>query len=591
MIKQELHSIKIVWFAAKKTVICKIIQSIVSSLLIPLNLYLVQRLLNSVEQYIYGTVGLRTVLLFLVFLMGTVLLIANTGFLDNILKISIQRSLNEKLGADIVRKFVNIEYGCFEDKEVADTLNRMGAEPQTKILNIFYDTINAAAYWVSILGTALIFMQVSVWFSIAFLILLMLMIFFDYHAMKIMNTLFNEQSEDERRLEDLSELLESKHSLLELKIFMAADYILGKWKKLNKKVLDERVKMTVRSQKYYAVSTLLFILWAAFLIFSLILGISNQTVNVGIFVALIGTIGTVLELSQSLSRLFLSISKQSLEILHYDTFMDLAEEVNVEYAGEMDYQNPHIVFDDVCFAYPKTENRVLNHFSMEILPSQKVAFVGANGAGKSTIIKLLCRLYRPDSGRITINGVDINCLSREQIGKMISVVFQDYVSYALTLRENVAFGDISKKNDDTALEHAMQEGMAQPILQKLKDGLNSSLGKLEETGVDLSGGEWQRIAIARACLADSGLVILDEPTAALDPVAESEMYESFSSMLKNRGCVMISHRLGSAKMADKIYVLDKGTVAECGTHSELMEKKGLYESMFQSQSSWYQINP
>jgi len=236
----------------------------------------------------------------------------------------------------------------------------------------------------------------------------------------------------------------------------------------------------------------------------------------------------------------------------------------------------------VVFTYPKTEAKILNGVSFEVKEGERVALVGENGAGKSTIIKLLCRLYKPDSGRILINGMDIQMVDAAALRRVFSVVFQDFCKYTMTLRENIAFGDLTKLNDDNALHDALKMGLANGIAE-----LDTPLGKLEEDGVDISGGQWQRIAVARACLPDSAFVILDEPTASLDPVAESNMYHSFAEVLKNRGCIMISHRLASARMADKIVVLSDGIVIETGGHEDLMSASGLYARMYESQSAWY----
>ena len=188
-----------------------------------------------------------------------------------------------------------------------------------------------------------------------------------------------------------------------------------------------------------------------------------------------------------------------------------------------------------------------------------------------------------------INGTNIRELSVTELKKVYSVVFQDYATYSLSLRENIAFGDVEKLDDDNAIIEAIRDGLSTEILENLKYNLDANLGKLEEDGVDLSGGQWQRIAISRACLSNSAFVILDEPTAALDPIAENEMYQAFSALLAKRGCIMISHRLASAKLADTIFVLKDGIVAEKGTHENLMDQKGLYEYMFNAQSGWYHM--
>ena len=270
---------------------------------------------------------------------------------------------------------------------------------------------------------------------------------------------------------------------------------------------------------------------------------------------------------------------------HYYNFLSLPVVNATE--SKIDLSNPHIVFDNVYFTYPHTNNEILKGISMEFYPNQHISLVGENGAGKSTIIKLLCKLYKPDSGKITINGIDINDLSVADLKRAYSVVFQDYAMYSLSLRENIAFGDINQIENDDVIIAALQQGLSSDVLKELRGNLDANLGKIEEDGVDLSRGQWQRIAISRACLSNSAFVILDEPTASLDPIAETEMYQAFSSLLSQKGSLMISHRLASAKLADIIYVINDGTIKEKGTHKELIAQKGLYESMFNAQSSWY----
>jgi ABC-type multidrug transport system fused ATPase/permease subunit len=587
LLKQALSSIKIVLVNAKIPASIKILQCLLAAALTPLSIFFTQNLIDSIESYANGAVDVWHVVLYMSLLLVSLLFVASNGFFDSIINISMRRNINKNLTSIVVEKFKKMDYPCFEDKEISDTINRMGGAPQEKILNIFLTTIGTITLLITIFGTAIIFIQVSIWFSLAFIVILLPMLWLDFKAMDMMNTMFNSQSEQERRLGYLSGLLNGKASLFELKIFSAIDYIMSKWQKANKKVLDERVKTTIRSQKYFAVSTLLIILWAGFVVFSLIWSIYHSAISIGVFVALIGSAGTILGLSESLSRNFSSLSQQYLEIKHYHTFLSLPE---IDEKGiSHNIVEPYIVFENVHFTYPKTDKPILKGVSFEICPNQRIALVGENGAGKSTIIKLLCKLYKPDSGKITINGVDLNDISSSQLKEIYSVVFQDFSNYSLTLRENIAFGDIEKLNDDKSIFNAIKKGLSTDILNEMPNSIDTNLGKLEDDGIDLSEGQWQRVAISRACISDSAFVILDEPTASLDPVAESEMYRAFSEVLKNKGCIMISHRLASAKLADNIIVIHNGAVVEQGAHSTLMSKKGLYQSMFTAQSAWYDI--
>ena len=587
MLKQGLYSIKIIWLNAKISASIKIVQCILAAFLTPLSIFFTQNLIDSIELYASGAVDVGRVVLYISLLLLSLLFVASNGFFDSIIYISMRRNINKNLTFTVVDKFKRLDYPCFEDKEISDTINRMGGAPHEKILDIFLTTLGTITLLISILGTAIIFIQVSIWFSLVFIVILLPILWFNFKAMDMMNTMFNSQTEQERRLGYLSGLLNGKTSLFELKIFNAIDYIMSKWRNTNKKVLDERVKTTIRSQKYFAASTLLIILWAGFVVFSLIWSIYYSEISIGMFVALIGSAGTILGLSEALSRNFSSLSQQYLEIKHYNIFLSLPE-IN-EKGIPNDVDEPHIVFDNVHFTYPRTTKPILKGVSFEISPNQRIALVGENGAGKSTVIKLLCKLYKPNSGKITINGISLNDISSSQLKKIFSVVFQDFSNYSLTLRENIAFGDIEKLNDDKSILNAINKGLATDVLNEMPNGIDTNLGKLEDDGVDLSGGQWQRVAISRASLPDSAFVILDEPTASLDPIAESEMYSAFSAILKNKGCIMISHRLASAKLADNIIVIHDGVIVEQGTHFELMSEVGLYQSMYTSQSAWYDI--
>ena len=231
----------------------------------------------------------------------------------------------------------------------------------------------------------------------------------------------------------------------------------------------------------------------------------------------------------------------------------------------------------------------MQDISLTIHEGESIALVGENGAGKSTLVKLLLGLYEPDEGEIYFKGKNYRELDMNEFVKQIGVVFQDFVHFELLARENIAFGDISKVRDDEALHYATAMGGADNVIKKLPKGLDNYLGRwYEQEGGEMSGGEWQRVAVSRAYISDRKILIMDEPAAALDPIAEMEQFSRIRNKLDKRTSVLISHRIGFARLADKIVVLNKGKIAEYGTHKELTDRNGLYSEMFNNQALWYQ---
>jgi len=556
---------------------------IVAALMPPLSLFLTQNVIDYLPVYMNGEGEFLRIVFFVLGLLLAMILSANINLLNETQKIQMLHQLNQNFTPIIIDKYRKIDYVCFEDSKIQDTLSRMGNNPQEKVLDLYFDLMSLLSKLISIIGLTMIFSQISFLFSLLFIIILVFIMWLDYKAINMMNSMFNGQTQAERRLFYFSSLLTDKKSLFELRLFEAVDYIQKKWYSVTSEVLSERLRTTIKSQKYFLVSSVCVVTWIAFVIFSLISAIQNDVITLGIFISLIGSAGSILNMAETLSYTFSNLSQKCLQMKHYEIFMALPEIQMPRKNKEINVKDPIIRFENIFFKYPDSDEFVLNGITFAIYPNERLALVGENGAGKSTIIKLLCRLYQPQKGRITVNDVDIQKLTRAQLRQVYSVVFQDFMKYELSLRENVALGHIEKLNDDESLLQALKMTMASQI----GNNIDMNLGKIEEDGVDLSGGQWQRIAISRAVLANSYLTILDEPTAALDPIAESQMYESFHQLIGNRGCLMISHRLASAKICDRILVLSEGRVIEEGSHATLMESSGYYAKMFLTQSKWY----
>ncbi|TVQ20583.1 MAG: ABC transporter ATP-binding protein [Spirochaetaceae bacterium] len=249
----------------------------------------------------------------------------------------------------------------------------------------------------------------------------------------------------------------------------------------------------------------------------------------------------------------------------------------------------------VSFSYPGDNRPVIDGLSYTFRPGRHYAIVGANGAGKTTLVRLLTGLYAPDSGSVLVNGQPLVHYGAEQLSRFYSVVYQNFARYQISLHDNITLGcsigpmdDAGSIGEEDRIEYALHAAGLSGVVERLPSGIDTPIGKLDADGIDLSGGEWQRVAIARALVRPSLVKILDEPTAALDPVAESELYDLFHRVTQDTTTILISHRLGATRIADEILVLDAGRIVESGSHDELMRRAGLYATMFASQRSWYE---
>ncbi len=244
-------------------------------------------------------------------------------------------------------------------------------------------------------------------------------------------------------------------------------------------------------------------------------------------------------------------------------------------------------FRNVSFAYPGTERTVLKNFNLTLSPGERIALIGENGQGKTTVVKLITRLYDPTEGQILLDGIDLREYSIEDLHRHIGVIFQDFMRFEMTARENIAVGSVDRLQQQDEIELAAHKSLADTVVRKLAGGYDQMLGRRFEGGVELSGGEWQKMALARAYLREAQLLILDEPTAALDARSELEVFERFAELTAGKMALLISHRFSTVRMADRIVVLSGGRLIEEGTHRELMDKNGLYAGMFEMQAASY----
>lgn len=391
-----------------------------------------------------------------------------------------------------------------------------------------------------------------------------------------------------RQLDYLRTLGASKESAKELKLFGLSPFLTSEYTRLSNQIYEQNVSLAGRR---FGAGVLLSLLSTAayygayaYVIYRTVGG----ALTWGSLQFLAGAIAGASSNIQAIFSTFSSIADQSLFLTDLVEFLKVGPRIASK-PGALPAPRPirdGFVFEDVTFLYPGSSRRVLDGLNLRIEPGERIALIGENGQGKTTLVKLLTRLYDPTNGRILLDGVDLRDYKVEDLHREVGVIFQDFVRYEMTARQNIAAGRIDKA-DDPAIRQAAYKSLAAEVIHRLPQSYEQLLGRRFEGGVDLSGGEWQKMALARAYLRDAQILILDEPTASLDARSEYEVFQRFAELTAGKMALLISHRFSTVRMTDRIVVLENGRIAEEGSHQQLLVLGGRYSGMFEMQASNY----
>jgi len=394
----------------------------------------------------------------------------------------------------------------------------------------------------------------------------------------------------ERRLLDYLRYVGASDEMAkEVKLFDLSDFLVGRYARLSDEFYDANKRLAVRrnlvSTLFVTIGTLGYYGAYAVIVYLTVLG--NFTIGALTFLA-----GSFRQSRDLIQRVLLSLSQvweQSLYLSDLFTFFDVRPRVTSR-PGARPVPVPirqGFEFQDVGFRYPGSDRWAVRHLSFMLERGERIALVGENGAGKTTLVKLLARLYDPDEGRILLDGVDVRDYDLGSLRTNIGVIFQDFVRYDFLMKENIGVSQIERLEDEARIREAAQRSLADAVAGRLEHGYDQMLGRRFDGGVDLSGGEWQKVALGRAYMRDAQVLILDEPTASLDARAEYEVFLRFAELTKGRMAVLISHRFSTVRMAERILVLQGGELIDQGTHDELVTRGGLYAELFGLQAAGY----
>jgi ATP-binding cassette subfamily B protein len=492
-------------------------------------------------------------------------------------------ALRNKLKPEIIKKQFCIDYLLFESTETQDLVLRVTNNIEKRFTQILKSSNLIISIVIQVIGILYVLYKYNWWIDIIFVFIIIPIVFLAFKGGKAIYESEKKVGFITRQMNYLSDVLSNREASAERTLFNYSDV-------LNKRFKDAHLYRSNFNTKKLASETLriklcniVMNIFIILIVVSLSRQVSNKQISVGLFTSILGSmINLTKVISVQVSELFFEFSSHNEYVKDFKKFIELEENKEVfNHKGEkLKFESLQI--KNLHFKYKDSKDYIIKGLNLYLEKGKSYSLVGLNGAGKTTLIKILVGLYRDFEGEILVNGKNIKLYNFNELGRMFSIVSQDYAKYYVSLKDNIVFGD-----HEADISSVIEKLELSVLINDLPNGKNSYLGKIYGNGIDISGGQWQRIAIARALYKDAPFIILDEPTSSLSPTAESKIYSNFSKIANDKTLLMISHRLGSTKISDEIIVLNCGKIAEQGSHEELMRKDNIYAKLFNKQREMY----
>ena len=496
--------------------------------------------------------------------------------------------VSHEISLRLMHQSARLDLECFEDSDFYDKLERARRQASSRIL-LMSQVLTQLQDSITVFFLAAALITFNAWLLLLLAITLIPAFLGETHFNSQSYSLMYGWTQERRELDYLRFAGASDETAKEVKIFGLSDFFGSRYKKLAGEYYRANRDLSTRRAAWGGllsmVGSLGYYTAYAVIIYRTVYG----ELSLGDLTFISGSFLRLRSLMEAILIRFSSIADSALYLRDLFDFLEMEPRI-ISIDNSLPFPvtiRKGFTFENVGFRYPQMKQWVLRGVSFTLHPGEKLALVGENGAGKTTLVKLLTRLYDPVEGRIMLDGHDLRKYNLDGLRDAVGVIFQDYVKYHLTATENIAVGLIDERNNETRIKEAARQSLADKVIENLPNGYQQMIGRWFKQGTNLSGGEWQKIAIARAYMRDAQLLILDEPTASLDARAENEVFRRFVELTFDKCAVLISHRFSTVRMADRIVVLHEGKLLEHGTHDELLAVGGRYSELFQMQAAGY----
>ena len=533
------------------------------------------------------------VMLLLVFFFIYKILNAIVGRLNAVVTRIAGEKVVRHVRVQIMEKAKELDLASFDRPEFYEKLENANREAGMRPISVISSTFDAISKIITLVSYIVILaMAPGMWWMAPLMILISVptaIVNFAYKHKTYLD--MRRRSKDRRQMTYYSDLMVNKDMVKEVRMFGLADSFTERYNNVFERYYVGLRRLIVRESVWQIVLTVIssvlscaFFAVIAMKVFAGEILIGDYSLYTGALTSIVTTVGGLISVSAAVYEGTLFIDNLIVFMKEQPTVVP-----SVDPPAPVAYGVPHTIeFCDVCFAYPGTTRYVLDHVSLKIRPGETAVLVGLNGAGKTTFLKLLTRLYDPTEGKILLDGRDLREYEPTELYRIFGMIFQDFGKYAVSVSDNIRFGDIYREGSAEEIAAAAQKADAEDFISRLPHGYETPLMRFfEPDGIELSIGQWQKLAIARAFYSESDILILDEPTASLDPMAEQEIFRQFDELRQDKTTIFVSHRLSSATVASKIFVLEYGKLVEEGTHRELMAKGGKYYELFTTQAKRY----